>query len=363
MQIPIDMKKSDSKVIVILGMHRSGTSVITRGLQVMGVELGDNLMPASEGNNSKGFWEDVDINALNIEMLHFLKIDWHFLTTIQPSDVDTLCKNGYLQRATELLQKKTTGIEIFGFKDPRLAKLLPFWKEVFTRGQMNVYYVIVIRHPLSVCNSLAKRNGFDFEKSHLLWLEHVIGSLVGTQGENRVLVDYDTFMRTPESELTRIAEGVQLPINAQELQRFQLEFLDPGLQHTIYQLDDLIRDSMSPPLVQDIYSSLLRFTAGNVPAEESILHDRIQQWRQEFSRMRSTLIFVDKLGLKISAMRADRKALLQEKKEITRALRAKEHTVQKLQAELLAIYQSRWWRWSRPLRKLFSWFQPPTSNP
>jgi hypothetical protein len=218
----------------------------------------------------------------------------------------------------------------------------------------------VIRHPLSVCHSLAKRNGFDFEKSYLLWLEHVIGSLVGTQGQNRVLVDYDAFMRTPESELTRIAEGLQLPINAEELQRFQLEFLDPGLQHTIYQLDDLMRDSTAPPLLQDVYSSLLRFTAGNVPPEESTLHDKIEQWSQEFARMRAALVFADKLGLRMSAMRADRKALLQEKKNLTRALRAKEHTVQKLQAELLAIYQSRWWRWSQPLRKLFSRFQPPT---
>ena len=352
------MEKDNVRIITVLGMHRSGTSVITRGLQVMGVELGDQLMPASEGNNSKGFWEDVDINALNIEMLHFLKLDWHFLTPIQLSDVDTLCKNGYLQRATELLQKKTAGKAIFGFKDPRLAKLLPFWKEVFTRSQMTVEYIIVIRHPLSVSSSLAKRNGFDVEKSYLLWLEHVIGSLVGTQEKNRVLVDYDAFMRAPESELARIAKGLQLGISAEEFQRFQLEFLDPELQHTIYELDELMHDTTAPPLLQDIYSSLWKFTANDVLPEESILHDRIEQWSREFSRMRSTLVFADKLGLKISAMMADRKALLQEKKELTQALRAKERALKKLQAELLAIYQSRWWRWSQPLRKLFSWFHP-----
>ena len=89
--------------------------------------------------------------------------------------------------------------------------------------------------------------------------------------------------------------------------------------------------------------------------------------------MSSTLAFVDKLGLKISAMTAERKALnaerkalhaerrvlLQEKAELTQAFMVKEQAVQKLQAELLAIYQSRWWRWSQTLRKLFSWLQPP----
>jgi hypothetical protein len=201
-------------------------------------------------------------------MLYSLKIDWHSLTPIQPSDVDTLCKNGYLQRAVELLQGKIAGIRIFGFKDPRVAKLLPFWKEVFTHGRLNVDYVLVIRHPLSVCNSLAKRDGFDFEKSYLLWLEHVIGSLVGTEGKNRVLVDYDTFMQTPETELTRIANELQLSLNSVELQHFLLEFLDPELQHTVYQLDDLMHDSTSPPLVREVYSSLLGFIAGNVLPED-----------------------------------------------------------------------------------------------
>ena len=46
----------------------------------------------------------MDINGLNIEMLHSLNSDWDFLTPIQPADVDTLCKNGYLQRAVDLLQ-------------------------------------------------------------------------------------------------------------------------------------------------------------------------------------------------------------------------------------------------------------------
>ena len=56
------------RLIVVLGMHRSGTSAITRGLQVMGVGLGDRMMPAMP-DNVKGFWEDVDLNALNMEML------------------------------------------------------------------------------------------------------------------------------------------------------------------------------------------------------------------------------------------------------------------------------------------------------
>jgi len=367
------MEENDAKVIAVLGMHRSGTSVITRGLQVLSVDLGSRLMPPFEGNNSTGFWEDVDLNDLNIEMLHFLKNEWHFLTPIQSSDVETLSENGYLERAVELLKDKTAGVKVFGFKDPRVAKLLPFWKKVFAHGQWPVSYILVIRHPLSVCQSLAKRDGFDFEKSYLLWLEHVIGSLVGMEGESWVLVDYDCFMQKPERELRRIAEALQLPIDVTGFQEFQSEFLDPRLQHTVYQLSDLLLDGTSPPLVKEIYGALLETATGNAELNTAIRKDTLAQWEREFSRMRSALVFADKLGTQLAetaaqrnALRAERNALSieqnawqREKAQLTQALMEKERVAQNLKIQLLTVYQSRSWRWTEPFRRLFSLFRQP----
>lgn len=358
------MNERKKRLIVVLGMHRSGTSVIARGLQVMGVELGNRLMPPSEGNNPRGFWEDVDINDLNIEMLRSLKRDWHFVAPIQPAEVDTLCTNGYAQRAVQMLQQKVAGVNVFGFKDPRVAKLLTFWKRVFSQAGMNAEYIIVVRHPLSVCESLAKRDGFDFEKSYLLWLEHVIGSLAGTLGEKRVLVDYDHFMRMPEQELTRIAGELELPIHAEELKRFQLQFLDSELQHTVYRLEDLMRASTSPPLVQDVYSSLLEAVTGAQSLDTPPLRDKIAQWDQEFARMNPVLKFADKLGIKTltlmaerNALNESRNALLRETAQLKQTLAGQEQTLQKLQAELSMIQESRLWRWTKPFRAWFGLFR------
>lgn len=57
-----------NRIVVVLGMHRSGTSVITRGLQVLGVDLGEKLIGGIAGNNEKGFWEDAEINDFNIPL-------------------------------------------------------------------------------------------------------------------------------------------------------------------------------------------------------------------------------------------------------------------------------------------------------
>ena len=67
------MKDKNNQLIVVLGTHRSGTSAITRGLQVLGVELGDQLIPSAVVNNEKGYWGNFDPNARKIELLQTLE--------------------------------------------------------------------------------------------------------------------------------------------------------------------------------------------------------------------------------------------------------------------------------------------------
>ena len=110
------------KLIVVLGMHRSGTSAITRGLKVLGVELGDNFLPPGANDNVKGYWEDLDLYTLNVEMLRFIGRDWYNLIPIQSDDIEVLRKKGFFPRAVALLLQKTGDSPVFGFKDPRVAK-------------------------------------------------------------------------------------------------------------------------------------------------------------------------------------------------------------------------------------------------
>lgn len=290
---------NNKRLIVVLGMHRSGTSAITRGLQVLGVGLGDRLIPPIEGNNAKGFFEDIDLNAFNSEMLQAIDSDWHYVSPIDASDVDALRKKGYFIRAVELICLKVGDAPIFGFKDPRVAKLLPFWKEVFEHCQFDVGYVLALRHPLSVVKSLAKRDGFDSEKSYMLWLGHVLTSLSNTEGYMRVLVDYDQLMNAPERELERIAKCLALQIDPNELQRYKSEFLDEGLRHTVYNLSDLLLDDTCPPLVHEIYTDLLDVATDIRRIDDAELQSKIALWIKEFYRLKSNLHLVDRFSRQI----------------------------------------------------------------
>jgi len=296
------MAVKNKKLIVVLGMHRSGTSVITRGLQVLGVNLGDTLYGALEGVNDKGFWEDIDINVLDVEMLSAINSDWYHLAAIDSIDVKTLHKQGYYHRAVELLRQKVCSASIFGFKDPRVAKLLPFWKEVFSHCQFDVSYVIAVRHPLSVAKSLAERDGIEMEHSYLLWVGHVITSLTGSAGDKRMFVDYDRLMQSPERELKRIAKTLELEVDTTALQIYKNDFLDETLRHTTYKLSDLLLDDTCPPLVYEIYAALLDVVSDRVKVNDPDFHDLIVQWSKEFDRLKSSLILADKFVIKTKSL-------------------------------------------------------------
>lgn len=282
------------QILVVAGMHRSGTSLLTRGLATLGVCLGANLTPANM-HNPRGYWEDLDIVELNIELLRILQREWHSLTPVSEADVDALVRQGYLLRAVELLRMKISGHPNFGFKDPRTTKLLPFWKKVFAHAGFETCYILATRHPLSVSKSLAKRNTFDLAKGYLLWLEHVVNSLDYTKGERRVLVDYDLLMESPSVQLARVAARFNLRVDEVELEKFHRKFLDQNLRHNIYLPADLGIDGIEMPLVSEVYRMVSKIAREEQDLEAPALNEAVERWRRELDRWRPLLGLGDRL--------------------------------------------------------------------
>lgn len=292
--------KTGKRIVVVLGMHRSGTSVLTSSLQLMGVDLGDRLIPPNQDVNAKGFFEDLDLYAFNEEMLHAINKNWHCLSPIETQDVASLQKQGFFLRAVELLRQKTSQVRIFGLKDPRVAKLLPFWQLVFSHCEFAVSYVLAIRNPLSVVQSLARRDGFPKEKSYMLWLGHVLNSLLLTPDRSRVLIDYDSFLNSPKAKLNAMAEQLDLKLDSAAMDAYLTEFIDTGLRHTEYQEDDLAMDEACPPLAHDVYTKCLAFSNNIQQTDQTELQSQTKIWIAEFERLKSNLYLVDNLTSTIS---------------------------------------------------------------
>ncbi|HEY2591950.1 MAG TPA: sulfotransferase [Steroidobacteraceae bacterium] len=270
------------RLIVVLGMHRSGTSAITRGLKALGVELGDNLYAPDPEINAKGYWEDADLAGLNIRLLQALDSEWHDTRPLPCDFVDRLTSGGFLLQAVDLLRAKLQSHRVFGFKDPRNSLLLPFWKRAFAELDSRVVYVLAVRNPLSVIESLARRDQFDFKKSAQLWLLHSVHMLENTSFEKeRVVVDYDILMESPGDALRRIGRALALDVIPGELDAYEREFLDRTLRHSEHDPDHPALTGFMGTMLPDLYAALRQTACGTIAIDSEAVLRQLSRARRE----------------------------------------------------------------------------------
>lgn len=194
--------------VIITGMHRSGTSMVTRLLNLCGLDLGpeEQLMPPAPDNNPEGFWEHLALVAINDEILHHHGGSWKH-PPVFPAGWETSANMRALCEHAAALPA-TCGFKApWGWKDPRAALTLPFWKTVWPDQRV----VICIRNPVEVALSLLKRDGLSCRAGLKLWLAYHDQLLKNVPPENRVVTHYDSYFDDPRAELQRLVEQLQLP--------------------------------------------------------------------------------------------------------------------------------------------------------
>lgn len=291
---------SQKEVLVILGMARSGTSAIARGLKALGVDLGEKLTPASERWNPKGFWEDTDVvYKINRGVLYALDHQWMSANLIEKLQYQSGALYDLKNSAIALVRQRIAMTPYWGFKDPRTAKLIPFWQEVFTALNLKDSYVIALRNPLSSAHSYQSLSGCDLEEALLLWLMHLIPAVEGTQNKNRVVVSYDLLMQDPHLQLNRIKIGLDLPdlADSSEIDIYANEFLDKKLHHYEYSMDDLKSHPVTAvvPLCLKVYEILLKVAKDDIKFSDEEFISTWQQIKTEFAEQRPIYKYIDTL--------------------------------------------------------------------
>ena len=287
---------SESSLFVVLGMHRSGTSLTAASLEVFDIYLGENLLGGMRGDNEKGFYEDQDILKLNEDILKEINSCWDGMRVISGETIQEIVGKGYLIRAISLIRKKLTNKVNFGFKDPRVARLLKFWNLVFKGCNLRVNYIVVIRNPLSVAISLEKRNFFPLEKSYYLWAVNTIEILEGIENGNAFFLAYEDFLSNPREKLLKLSKLFNLNISKDKLKYFFSDVFDLSLSHSLFNENDLLLDPRCPALVRDIYHAITLAISKDPSSVYFQLDEKIKSWKIELCNIKPLLNLGDKLS-------------------------------------------------------------------
>ncbi|WP_420405697.1 glycosyltransferase [Nisaea sp.] len=226
-------EKKTSTAVVILGMHRSGTSALTRVCNILGVELSDNLLPPAEGNNETGFWEHLDAVVTDEELLTDFGMFWDDPRALPNGWTGMEAAEKARKAIRDILETDFAGAKLWGIKDPRMCRLMPLWEPVLEEFGAEPVYVIMQRNPLEVARSLHQRDGFSTGRGLVLWLRHVIESERATRGKRRAFLSYDGLMADWQGTIEGMAKRLDLPLDkVTDESRAEIEsFIRPGLRH------------------------------------------------------------------------------------------------------------------------------------
>jgi GT2 family glycosyltransferase/glycosyltransferase involved in cell wall biosynthesis len=182
-----------SLAVLIVGMHRSGTSALGGVLELLGVPAPEQQV-TTDHHNARGYFEPQRI------------VDFHealFARLGSPSNDPLPVEYGWLdgpvgraaaQELAELLDDEFGAEPVRLFKDPRMCRLLPVWTEALKLAGRPAVAILPTRDPLEVAGSLAAKAGLSQPHSLFMWLQHVILGERFSRGMARSFTLYDDLM-------------------------------------------------------------------------------------------------------------------------------------------------------------------------
>jgi hypothetical protein len=229
--------REKQRIVVVLGMHRSGTSLLANLLSVLGVDLGEDLLPGDPGNEL-GYWENENIYRIQDALMNHVAREWGDCGLAYPFAIDWTRLpelQNYKEKLVSIVRTEIAAAKgIWGFKDPRTCRLLPLWKEIFEELELEPLYVLAVRDPAVVADSLVKRDGLDPLHSELIWLLHNLEAIRDAGNELRIVVDYDRWFTAPREQAIAVAKALDLswPEDDVELIGKLTGAIRPDLRHS-----------------------------------------------------------------------------------------------------------------------------------
>jgi hypothetical protein len=278
------------QAVLILGMHRSGTSAVAGVSHRLGAATPATMMQPTFANPA-GFWESDAITALNESILENAGCTWYDCLPFHAVSLDAVLQRELLALSSSVLLREFGDASLFMLKDPRFSLVLSLWLPTFAALNISVAPLLALRHPAEVIASLRRRDGMPSDVAAPLWLHYMLEAECQTRNRPRAVLSYDTFMQDWRGCMARVTAEAhiawQMPFDSAAPAIG--EFLRPQLRHHYATPSKVVAGR--PPIsdwIAEAYDALRRIEAGHGAAQSARL-DRISEqfaaWRARAPRV------------------------------------------------------------------------------
>lgn len=278
------------QTILVLGMHRSGTSAMAGISHLLGASAPATMMePAAD--NPTGFWESETIAALNEAILTVLGCSWYNCLPLDTTSLDAETRSAVVAHCASIVTSEFGDASLFVLKDPRCCILMDVWLPTFAAMNVAVAPLLALRHPAEVIGSIRRRDGMPSDISAPLWLHYTLEAEYHTRGRPRAVLSYDKFLQDWRGCLARVTAqaGITWPVPLDSAAAAIGEFLRPQLRHHHAAPHKVAAGR--PPVsdwIAETYNALRHIEAGDGAAQFARLDDlraRFAAWRASAPRV------------------------------------------------------------------------------
>ena len=267
-------------------MHRSGTSALTRVLNLLGCALPDNLIGEGDGNET-GHWEAISVVSLNDHIFTSAGSRWDDWGPLNDDWRQSSLRDDMLQKAVTLIEDHADLGSLFAIKDPRLCRLADVWLAAMEEAKVEPSAILMVRNPAEVIASLESRDLMAPGYSQLLWLRHALDAEFFSRGSNRVVCRYDQLMSNWFSVIDRVRTGlgITLPRNSPSVHLEIEQYLSDEHRHHEISLEAVIGNPALSDWLRRTFAIMMNWSEeGETPSD----YAELDQIRLEFDRSYST---------------------------------------------------------------------------
>jgi hypothetical protein len=230
------------QALMVLGMHRSGTSALTRVLGLCGAALPRHNMDAAD-SNALGFWEPQPIVDAHDSFLSAAGTGWEAIADYPPAMFASETAAACRRTLADLARREYGDAPLFILKDPRVSRLMKLWRPVLGELGVEPRIIIMVRNPLEIAGSMKHRDGWGQHRTLIVWLRYMLAAERDTRDLPRCFVGYGQLMNGWRAVVDTITErlGIAFPNRGEAVEQEIDGFVRPDLRHHRHQADALLQ--------------------------------------------------------------------------------------------------------------------------